>query len=641
MNLFQQSFRRWHPLFWPALACIVGWQRMAGRFDSAVQFDAEQIYLPAARQVLEQGWSYLLSPESYRVVPLSYLWPALWLGETEWIRLANCGLWALCICFLWSTSRQLGGIRCGAVAMILWTANPEIYRYFPTELTEPIFLLGLTGWTWALVSLILSPKPGRLLIWLAAIALCITLLSRPVLQLIAPAGLVACLGFMICSWKHKPGVLPLPDRQRIRAIAISLALGMLLPVLLMIKNGLVFGLWGLGTGAGTGLYLGTHPLFQGTEPAYLGFDYDNNLLAHLTSNNGDHLNLEADRAARAVGIWQVHNMSLLEGAKFFSRKLWWWLAHHPASLHLYGDTLRKLRLLEITAIVFTLALAARAWLRGGWQAVVASMPDPGHIPRHRLAAAAVLLLLFGLMLGQLLPILYNSRYSTALLDPWTVVLAAFSITAVMAPLRLEIKPQSWTLFAKGRSHLVLALARPFALVVTAAALFNYAKRHEAVAIDQPAETEVLVELPANRIDTLYLTSLGGNRWAMNDDIAVLSLSLSPSDLASIRERAPDNAMWRIDLALARKTGRCKPSDIAYQLDDGHILNHSQLQFKADGRIHAAYVHGNQSLRPSQPGRLRIVLKCPAGTEITWAGTAFLNSIHPQVAAQALKTIGQP
>ena len=628
-------------LAWPALACIVGWHRMAGHLDSAVQFDAEQIYLPAARQILEQGWSYLLAPESYRVVPLSYLWPALWFGETEWIRLANCGLWALCICFLWSTSRQLGGNRCGVVAMILWTANPEIYRYFPTELTEPVFLLGLTGWTWALVSLMLSPKPRQLLIWLAAITLCITLLSRPVLQLIAPAGLAACLGFLIWSWRYKPEILPFPDRQRIRAIAISLALGMLLPFLLIMKNGSAFGLWGLGTGAGTGLYLGTHPLFQGTEPAYLGFDYDNNLLAHLTSNNGDHLNLEADRAARAVGIWQVHNMSLLEGIKFFSRKLWWWLAHHPASLHLYGDTLRKLRLLEVTAIAFMLVLTARSWLRGGFPAVAASMPDPSTIPRHRLAAIAGLLLLFGLMLGQLLPILYNSRYSTALLDPWMVVLAAFSITAVMAPLGLKIKRESWTLFTRGRPHLVLVLARPFALIVTTAALFNYAKRHEAVAIDQPAETEVLFELPASRIDTMYLTSLGGNRWAMNDDVAVLSLSLSPSDLASIRERTPDNAMWRIELALARKAGRCKPSDVAYQLDNRHILDHSQLQFKADGEMHAAYIHGNKSLRPTQPGRLRIVLKCPAGTEITWAGTAFLSSIHPQAAAQALQTIGPP
>jgi hypothetical protein len=520
--------------------------------------------------------------------------------------------------------------------MIFWTANPEIYRYFPTELTEPIFLLGLTSWTWAIVNLVLSPKPSRRLTLVAAVGLCITLLSRPVLQLIAPLGLAICLGLL--TWNHIRGNRPYASHveQQVRTIAISLALGILIPLLLIIKNGVMFDLWKLGTGAGTGLYLGTNPLFQGAEPAFLGFSYDNNSLAQITSNTGDHLDLKADRIAQAVGIWQIQSMPPKEACTFFARKLWWWLAHHPASLQLYGSTLRKLRLLEISSLALMLVLMACIWLRSGTTALAQFLPDADHPPRPRLAAAALVLLLFSALLAQLLPILYNSRYSTALLDPWLIVLAAFSMAVLFAPLKLKVSTHSLVLLTVGRIPLIPALLIPIVPAAVTSITFNYAKRHEIVAIDQPAETRTLFELPADRITTMYLTPLASNHWVMNEDVAVLSLDLSTMDLKAIESRSPINAIWRMNLALTRKSGKCKPSDVAYQLSDGRILDAYVLPLNADGQMHTAYIHGNRTLRPTQPGRLRIVLKCPAGTEITWAGAAFLSSIHPQIAAQRIR-----
>ena len=61
----------------PAIATLIGWHTFSKRFGYPVHTDAELTYLPAARAFLEQGWAYLLNPESYRVVPLAYLWPAL------------------------------------------------------------------------------------------------------------------------------------------------------------------------------------------------------------------------------------------------------------------------------------------------------------------------------------------------------------------------------------------------------------------------------------------------------------------------------------------------------------------------------------------------------------------------------------
>ncbi len=628
---FSRSRFHWLWLIWPALACYIGIQHMDEFMHLGVSFDAKHIYLPAAERFLREGWSFFKTPDSYRVVPLAYLWPALWQVDTEWIRWANCGLWIACVLFLWDSARQLGGERAGAIAMILWATNPEIYRYFPTELTEPVFVFGLLCWTWAMVRLFKAPGPGC--IAAAAVGLAITLLSRPVLQLVAPLILVVALVVWLRA-RHQP--LREPTAASARAIAISVALGLLLPLSLVIKNGLVFGLWGLGTGSGTGLYLGTHPLFQGTEPAFLGFDYDNNLIAHLTANETDHLSLGADRAARAIGIWQLQAMPLGDAVQFLSRKLWWWLAHHPVTIPMYGGTLRKLRLFELASVLLALIVMARVAWTGGRAAVLARLPQGTGSGAARMAAALFFFAMWGALLTQLLPILYNSRYSTGLLDPWLVMLAACSLAWLLAPLTASLGRHNWSLQTQGSSVLGV-LSVPLILLLLTNSVYNYAKRHEVVRIDRPSESQRVFTLPADRITTQSLTPAGEHRWVTQDAVGVLSLDLSEQNLASLVQAHPDNAMWRLDLAIARPRGKCKPLEVAYQRADGHILESYPLVIPADGKTHASYIHGNRSLRPQEAGRLRLVFKCPAGTSITWSGTAFLASTHYLAAVQHAKT----
>ena len=172
----------------PAIATLIGWHTFSKRFGYPVHTDAELTYLPAARAFLEQGWAYLLNPESYRVVPLAYLWPALWDADPSSIRIANASLWLACVFFIWNTSLTLGGLRAAVLALALWTFHPEIPLYFSTELTEPIFLAGLFGWIFALAKITMDQKARFSTALLAGLGLCITLLSRPVLQLIAPLG---------------------------------------------------------------------------------------------------------------------------------------------------------------------------------------------------------------------------------------------------------------------------------------------------------------------------------------------------------------------------------------------------------------------------------------------------------------------
>ena len=620
-------------LLWPLVTCILGLQHINDLLQLPIPFDAKHIYLPAAQRFLQEGWSFFLSPDSYRVVPLAYLWPAVWLGDSEAIRWANCGLWVACVFLLWSSAKHLGGNRAGAFAMIVWAINPEIYRYFPTELTEPIFLFGLLLWTWAMLQLMAAPS--KALIATAALGLCITLLSRPVLQLMAPVLLLLSLGLW---WRAQRQQRTGPALLAPKAIAISLLLGMLIPVALLIKNGLVFGLWGLGTGAGGGLYLGTNPLFQGAEPAYLGMGYDSNLFSQLAVGDPDHLSLAADRAGRLAGIWQLQAMPMGESASFLARKLWWWLAHHPTMVQIMGGTLRKLRLFEVITVLWAVLMLANLARRGGWRALAQRLPNAGRTPTARLLGGAFVLLMFLGLLAQLLPILYNSRYSTGLLDPWLVLLTAFGLAMLTAPIGLTLSRQSWSLATAGQSAVLTVVLTPVLLLVAANAVANYAKRHEVVRIDQTGETQTLFSLPAERVSaTLHVKPSGPNRWVMTDNVAVLSVDLSPADLAAIQTARPDNAMWRLNLALARNQGgKCKPIEVAYQLANEAVLASSLLPVKADGRARTSHIHGNQALRPNEPGRLRLVFKCPIGTEITWAETSFLHSTHPFVAAQHVK-----
>ena len=620
---------QWLWLLWPLVVCIMGLQHIGDLKHLPIPYDAEHTYLPAAERFAREGWSFFLTPDSYRVVPLAYLWPALWQSDSELIRLANDGLWVACVWLLWDAARQLGGQRAGAFAMILLAINPDIYRYFPTELTEPIFLFGLLLWTWSTLRLLGAPSQS--LVAASALGLCITLLSRPVLQLMAPVMLLAAAAWW---WRarSRAGGPAVP-----RALCLSLALGLLVPVALLIKNGVMFGLWGLGTGSGAGLYLGTHPLFQGAEPAYLGFGFDINLFAQLAVGDADHLALAPDRAARMAGVWQLQSMSLGESASFLLRKLWWWLAHHPVMVQSIGGTLRKLRLFELLTLLSGALLMLNLLRRGGWQAVTARLPDAARAPRARLLGMLILTVLWLGLLAQLLPILYNHRYSTALLDPWLIVLAAVALALITSPLKGQASRQAWSLTTTGNTRVLTILLAPMLILLLANMVANQAKRKEMLRVDTPAETQALFALSTDQVvPTLDIQAAGPQRWVTTSELSVLSLPLAASDLAAVATANPDNSLWRLNLAVKRPRGKCKPLEVAYERADSVILDGSLLPLVTDGKAHTVYIHGNRALRPVEPGRLRLVFKCPVGTEITWTETSYLQSTHPIVAAQQVK-----
>ncbi len=628
---------------WPLLACFVGLRFIVRHLDDPVAVDATYLYLPLARDFLAQGWNVLLRPESYHAAPLSYLWPALWGAEPAWIRAAHMGLWIGCVFFLWRTCLLLGGPRAAALAMALLLA-PALARYFPSELTEPIYLFGLFGWMHAMARMVAGQDRSLGVITQGAAMLSITLLSRPVLQFIAPALLLLCLAALAYWAMPRRRALAPAWRPTVPALAWSLGAGLVLPAAVVVKNGLVFGLWALGTGSGIGLYLGTHPLTQGAEPVFLGFGYDVNLMVSLAQVPGDLRGVAGDAAARQAALWQLQSMSVPDALTFFGRKLWWWLAHHPVQIQEMGSTLRKVRLLQVSAL-----LAGLLWL--GWSVLRRSRVDgllrAAATPRQWALAGFILLMLLG-MLAQLLPILHNSRYSTALLDPWLLPLSAFALALLTRPLTLQGQ------LGRGGARLALAgrggispwptLAVLCVIVALALGGYNLARKRERVAIDleRLGNTTPLLKLhDAGLAQTQGMDHVGAGGWRMVESPAALLVRVDRQAIKDVAAAHALNALWETQLELQPPRGqRCRKAEAAYQLDNGAVLQPPNtlplaLRLRADGAAERLTTHANYQLRPEQPGYLRLVFDCPVGTQLHWSGTRLLESRHAWDAAQAV------
>jgi hypothetical protein len=630
----------------PAIATLIGWHTFSKRFGYPVHTDAELTYLPAARAFLEQGWAYLLNPESYRVVPLAYLWPALWDADPSSIRIANASLWLACVFFIWNTSLILGGLRAAVLALALWTFHPEIPLYFSTELTEPIFLAGLFGWIFALAKITMDQKARFSTALLAGLGLCITLLSRPVLQLIAPLGLVVLLGYFIHQ-KITEASPTLPRQaiyRKLSFLAWSLALGLLVPGLLILKNGLLFGLWGLGTGSGAGLYLGTHPLFQGAEPAFLGFDYDINILAVLKSNEGDHLSLIADRASRSAAIWQIQSMSASESFFYCARKISWWLFHHPLTLETFGSGLRKLRIFELLTVVVACGLMTKEWCQYKRTTSV-RMASPCPDTPQRVFFTG-LLLTFGMLLVQLTPILYNSRYSSALLSPWLILLTAIGFSYITRAVQVngKIRKNQLILSLAARREPALLPSLLWIILIAAATpvIYNITKKFNTSNIDpnMMGKTIAHIDISSDASTQTYgMKFLREKNWEITQSPAALQIKVNALDISKVSGLSMFNALWKTDLAIKTDTERsCKKAEISYQTEAGAILQPASkngliIPIFGDDGVQHFITHANREMRPQTPGSLRIVLNCPVGTLVNWQGTQLLESRHPWDAAE--------
>jgi hypothetical protein len=594
-----QQFKRYYP---PGL-------------DAGSNSDAYYAYLPAARKLIENGWGFLFNdPFSATVTPLSYLWPALWRADVLTISWANGVLFVFSTLIMWHAGRKLGGWVGATVAALLMIYNPSITSFMPKVLTEPLYLFGLMLFNWSLIELLLrSESTRRRWVVLGSIGLTITLLSRPVLQGLVVAGIVLALLVMAVPRVHA-------WRPCLRKILILLIVSGILPIAVIIKNGVQFDLWGIATGGGAALYYGVNPLRLGHEPAYMGFSYDivDTVSAADPAAAGNFLNKTADRIERAIGINILQNTKSQDLLHFFGYKIRSWLFYSAPELKIEGS-LRKLRLFEWLCIIS----GAMVWLL-----CLRKIGDSSQPPvQHRQLWLVVVLLGAAViaMLAQLTPLLYNTRYNAGFLEPWLLLLTAAAVGSLLPAWRT---PHDWGWRSpRWRQLMVLPVLAGLALVFA-----NWSTRHETLPIDPERLGPVAPVLDTNDIGPAIADALavGPQHWRLQEHAATLEIPLHKVPYPAMDFH---DGIWRFHMRVsAAQPKRCRSVTLKVEHPGDDVgWPPPVLPIIADGQWHTYALYGNHILRPMRPGKLQLTLYCPPGTEITWGGAQLLRSTMPEAA----------
>lgn len=652
----QRKFTFYFLAAWLAFLLTKATQQLIRFFpspDAELNGDAYWTYLPSARKLLDHPWAFLTTdPASYHVAPLGYIWPALWGADPVRIQVANCVLFLACVLLMWRAAIRLGGWIASVVAVALLTYHPDLTSYIPQVLTESIYLFGLMLFTTGAVEFVLGKTRPRLWLALAALGLTITLLSRPVLQIFAIAALFLGLGILIYSTQQRQRVSPLGDaiaRLPSRPVCLALIAALALPAAVIVKNGLSFDLWSMGTGAGAGLYYGVSPFKMGLEPVYSGFNYDAGItpLTVAPETKGHPLSLEADRINARVAVGVVKGTSLPDNAAFFAQKLKAWLLYSTPELRL-SHKLRSIRTFEWLAI----GLAALVLIVSAIRRPIGTdvrLPGSTGMEQPRLAVLSVLMLgVFGMAL-QLTPVLYNTRYNAFFLEPWLMLLAGVS-TAIL--LQRPVPPANSNRVPASRWLLWLAVKAIIVLVLAGipSALTRYSLRHETWGMDpyRPGPVAVLLDRASmSPLRATQATSSNGTRWQLETNPATLNLPLHVAAPEALAPSQVMDAMWRLRFSVAPPAGKtpntCRKAMLAfskaYPAQDWYEPEPA-LFIELDGAMHTYAIHGNDQLRPAGTGELSITFSCPPGTIVTWAGAELLKSTLPE-AARALIHQNQP
>lgn len=584
--------------------------------DASGNSDAFHTYLPGARRWLEHGSDFLLNdPFSTRVAPLGYLWPALWQADVTAVRWANGGLFVLSALIMAHAARRLGGWLGAAVAVLLLLYHPGIAYYMPKVLTEPLYLFGLMLFSWSLIEIFLAPETVRNR-WfvLGSAGLAITLLTRPVLQLMAVAAMAATATALLTSRFE-------PWRVCLRKLLAMLVLASAVPAAVLIKNGIQFDLWSLGTGTGAGLYYGVNPLRIGHEPTFMGFEYDIGEVVRAAEpmTGGEPLDRTADRIERAAAMSVVQNTHWLDSLRFFALKLRSWLLYSTPELG-FDSNLRKFRLFELLCI----AAGILAWFirrrRSSRISASQSMAAGG------IGVAAIALGVgVALMTLQLAPLLYNTRYNAGFLEPWILLLTSAGIGAFMPAWETR---HHWSWRAPRWWQALLLVA----LIGASIALTNRAKRHEILPLDAERlgpVTPVLLPSHIGRVSA-NASPRGAQQWRQESEPITLEVPLQSDHAGRYPSMEFMDGVWRFYLRVsAPNPSRCRIAGLKLEYSAGEIgWPRPELRIIADGQWRAYAIHGNHNLRPLSPGRLWLKFNCEQGTEVSWGGAELLRSTMP-------------
>ena len=588
-------------------------KRLAKVFPApgALNGDAYWSYLPNANKLLLHPWTFLTTdPTSYHSAPLAFIWPAIWGADQLNIQLANCALFLISIILFWSFVRQAGGSLAAFLAGVILVEHPDIHDHAAQVLTEAPYFFGFSLALFAIGQAMANAASRRWWPGIMAVGLTITLLTRPVLQYI----LLVALGISLTTsvfGKVTNGA---------RAITVALAISLVLPAAFIVKNGVYFGVWGIASGSGSGLFYGVSPYRNGAEPVYSNFSYDADVIPHLVDPSipESALSKRSNGLNQTAALEVIRQTQLTDNMAFLGAKLRMWLLTSTPELYI-NPKLRWIRLSEWLSILACVLLA-------GYRIRHLPLELPGHGLSNRQKGFLYAGLLTGalLMAVQLSPVLYNTRYASYFIEPWLIaassISAGYIVSGKLSPGRKPVRA-------------LAGLALIILLVHGAHALMQHAVRREVWEIDprRPGPTAIMV--PASALTRLHGTGMepaSGKAWLFTSSPATLHISIDGTNVPA-HDHLRD-ALWRMRFALqipdAKPTAQCGKAVLAVAPHQENVNWHRPqplLFVRTDGRPRDYMLSANGESRPQGHAQVSLTFSCPVGSRLTWQGIELRRS----------------
>ncbi|HZZ91646.1 MAG TPA: glycosyltransferase family 39 protein [Usitatibacter sp.] len=544
-----------------ALAAVVAIVSAGPRLALPPSWDASHVYLPMARELLAKGLAFFALPESVRMPPVAYAYPALLGAHEHLVRAANLGLFAGIVVLLaaaaWTHSR-----RAAVATAFLAALSPLLRLWIPDVMTEAPFLVLIATWLFAVSRIARGGRIGWVVAAGAAFAL--ASLTRPAASLFAPAaaGVLA-----LRAWRA-------PDEAS-RAVESRLALAHGLAtagwLAWLAHNAWRFGFPAIASGAGTALWLGTNPLTDGFDPLYFGLGYDDGSIAR----DMDHLSIAGDRLLWRAGVLQLMDL--------------------PAPALLGMIARKALAFAFVTP--YEVPGASPAWMCA-WRIalVVLALVAVLRQPRCPLVLAAASFA--GYMLVVHLPLLYTLRYSVGALDVPLTLLAGIGAA--------ECASRAWAAAAG------LIVAAGIAIGWPAMARTGPAAPRTTDAILEP----LWVRDAATLDFRLEHAARTGARTFLLQPGAALEVD--------VRD-APGFRPWivtlaTLDMAVSRlsRGGRCRDLQVLFRGMDTPTFDRDRIvrvPLEADGTRHRVALGTTQPLGLTREGVLRLEFDCPVAATL--------------------------
>jgi len=372
---------------WITVAVLVAWLRVRLHLGREMNWDATHVYLPMARRLLAEGTTFLATPESVRMPPLAYAWPALLGAGDTLVRTVNAAMFpalaALAAAAAWTHSRRAAVIAAFAIA-----GSPLLPRWMADAMTEPPFLF-LVG-TWLVAVARIARGAGTPWVIVAAAAFALASLTRSAASLFAPAAAAA---FAVLAWRAPRGA----QRDIDLNLALAHAGATLGWLAWLLHNAYQFHFAAIASGAGTALWHGLNPLTDGFDPVYFGLTYDEGSVAR----NMDHLDIAADRMLSRAASLQLADLPLAALASL--------LAHKAVALLFLAP--------------YDTSIGPLAGMRA-WRVVLVVLAVVAVLRRPRSRLVQVTAGYAAYMFAVHLPMLFTLRYSAGALDLPLAVAAA-------------------------------------------------------------------------------------------------------------------------------------------------------------------------------------------------------------------------